>query len=63
MLQVLHNQLDTQIAGLRAQLMVAEEELRRPEDMLRRALESWPGNTPITTPSHRIPTRWGDGQR
>ena len=31
------NQLDMQIAGLRAQLMVAEEQLRRTEDMLRRA--------------------------
>lgn len=38
-LQVLRNQLDTQIAGLRAQLMVAEEQLRRTEDMLRRAEE------------------------
>jgi hypothetical protein len=32
-----YNQLDMQIAGLRAQLMVAEEQLRRTEDMLRRA--------------------------
>jgi hypothetical protein len=31
-----YNQLDMQIAGLRAQLMVAEEQLRRTEDMLRR---------------------------
>jgi len=34
-----YNQLDTQIAGLRAQLMVAEEQLRRTGDMLRRADE------------------------
>jgi hypothetical protein len=31
-----YNQLDLQIAGLRAELMVAEEQLRRTEDMLRR---------------------------
>jgi len=38
-LQVLRNQLDTQIAAVRAQLMVAEEQLRQTEDMLRRADE------------------------
>jgi hypothetical protein len=32
-----YNQLDMQIVGLRAQLMLAEEQLRRTEDMLRRA--------------------------
>ena len=31
-----YNQLDLQIADLRAELMVAEEQLRRTEDMLRR---------------------------
>jgi hypothetical protein len=35
-----YNQLDAQIAGLRAQLMVAEEQLRRTEGMLRRADEN-----------------------
>ena len=38
-LQVLRNQLDTQIAGLRAQLAVAESQKRHAEDMLRRADE------------------------
>ena len=36
-LQVLRNQLDTQIAGLQAQLLVAESQLRQTEDMLERA--------------------------
>jgi len=36
-LQVLRNQLDTQIAGLHAQLLVAESQLRQTEDMLERA--------------------------
>ncbi len=35
-----YNQLDMQIAGLRAQLMVAEEQLRRTEDMLRRRIDN-----------------------
>jgi hypothetical protein len=35
-----YNQLDTQIAGLRAQLLVAEEQLQRTEGMLRRADEN-----------------------
>lgn len=35
-LQVLRNQLDTQIAGLHAQLLVAESQLRQTEDMLER---------------------------
>ena len=36
-LQVLRNQLDTQIAGLRAQLAVAESQKRQAEEMLVRA--------------------------
>jgi hypothetical protein len=55
-----YNQLDTQIAGLRAQLMVAEEQLRRTEGMLRRADENLarqhPDNVsprPEVEPEHR----------
>ena len=38
-LVALHNQLLTQIAGLRSQLAVAESQLRRTEDLLHRAEE------------------------
>jgi hypothetical protein len=47
-LQVLHNQLETQLATLRSQTVVAEEQLRQTDELLRRAdekmAERFPGS-------------------
>jgi hypothetical protein len=45
-LLVVRNQLDTQIAGLRSQLAIAEQQLRDTEDLLRRADEKMAAQHP-----------------
>jgi hypothetical protein len=54
-----YNQLDVQIAGLRAELMVAEEQLRRTEDMLRRVRP----RPHEVEPEHRRSHRSGGSKR